>query len=149
MGMRRRGGVSTGGLRAAAACVVIGGSTLAACGDPEDVSLCVAYAEYLAVVEPVLTADPTGATAGEAFDAVDDLLAEATQLAAVANGQYHDLAADVVQALTDLELTLAGAPSDADYATWEPLVADSIEVATDAHERLSDALDTECAPAEL
>ena len=127
---------------------MIGASALVACGDPEDVSLCVAYAEYLAVVEPVLAADPTGATAGEAFDAVDDLLAEATQLATVANGQYHDLAADVVQALTDLELTLAGAPADAEYSTWEPLVTESIEVATDAHERLRDALDTECEPVE-
>lgn len=117
---------------------------MVACGDQEERSLCSAYAQYVAAVQPVIGADPTGATAGDALAAVDDLLAEATQLRAVADGQYESIAAELVEALTDLQVTLAGAPATADFATWQPLVADLIDTATDADDRLQEALDVEC-----
>lgn len=128
-----------------AACLVLV-ATATACGDTEDASLCVVYGEYLSVVQPVLDADPTGATAAEAATAVEDVLASVRHLRAVTEGRYAAPVDALEATLDDLRRTLRSVDGDADYATWQPLVEDSIDDANDAAARVADEIGPVCAP---
>lgn len=127
----------------AALAVVLAGS---ACGNTDDASLCVTYGEYLTVVQPVLDADPTAASAAEATIAVEDVLASVRQLREVTEGRYAAPVEALEAALDDLRRTLASVDGEADYGTWEPLVADSIDDANDAAARVADEIDPVCRP---
>ena len=129
---------------ASAALVVTG--ALAACGDTEDASLCPAYAAYLSVVQPVLDADPTGATAQSASDTVEDVIGAVRQLREASDGRYAQGVDDLETVLGDLARTLESVEDEADYATWAPLVDDTIEDAVAAHERLVELIDPACVP---
>ena len=61
----------------------------AGCADQDDQSLCLSYEEYVSAADEVRSADPTGATAGDAADAADVLLGELDQLRAVADSRYR------------------------------------------------------------
>lgn len=119
---------------------------LAACGDAEESSLCTVYAHYLAVVQPVLDADPTAATAADATDAVTDVLAAVQQLRQASDGRYAQAVDDLETVVDDLRRTLESAPADAEYAVWQPLVDDTIEDALRAHDRVVELIDPVCVP---
>lgn len=133
------------GLRTAVVAFAFAG-VLVACGDTEDASLCPSYAAYLSVVQPVLDADPTGATAQAASDAVEDVVGAVRQLREASDGRYAQGVDDLEAVLDDLARTLESVEDEADYATWAPLVDDTIEDAVAAHERLVELIDPACVP---
>lgn len=135
-----------GGRTAFVAVVLLAASGLAGCGDTEDASLCPTYTTYLSVVQPVLDADPTGATAQSASEAVQDVVGAVRQLREASDGRYAQGVDDLEMVLDDLARTLESVEDEADYATWAPLVDDTIEDAVAAHERLVELIDPACVP---
>lgn len=122
------------------------GSLLAACGDAKDASMCDAYQRYIATLEPVLAADPTGATAGAATDVVEDVLASVQQLRATADGRHSDELTTLETSLDDLRATLESVEDTADYDTWAPLVTDLIQDVVDATVTVNERIAPECVP---
>ena len=121
-------------------------SVTSACGDTDEVSLCPVYRQYLAVVGPVLDADPTAATAADAAQAVEDVLGAVRSLRAVTEGRYAAPVDELEATLDDLRRTLASVDGSADYATWQPLVEDSIDDALDAAARVDEEIGPGCSP---
>lgn len=117
----------------------------AGCADHDEQSLCNAYAAYLDVADGVYAADPTGATADEAADAIEVLLGELAQLRAVADSRYRAPIDELEAVLDDLENTLDALPDEADYGTWKPLVDATLEDAVIADARLRRVIDPACA----
>jgi hypothetical protein len=117
-----------------------------ACGDSKDASMCDAYAIYLASLQPVLAADPTGATAATATDAVEQVLASVQQLRAAADSRNADELTTLETSLDDLRATLESVEDTADYDTWAPLVADSVQDVVDATVTVNDRIEPECNP---
>jgi hypothetical protein len=133
-----------GGRTGSVAVALLAVSGLAGCGDTEDASLCPSYTAYLSVVQPVLDADPTGATAQSASDALEDVIGAVRQLREASDGRYARGVDDLETVLDDLARTLESVEDEADYATWAPLVDDTIEDAVAAHERLVELIDPVC-----
>jgi hypothetical protein len=138
--------VRVGGRAGSVAVALVVTGVLSACGDTEDASLCPSYSAYLTVVQPVLDADPTGATSQSASDAVADVVGAVRQLREGSDGRYARGVDDLETVLDDLARTLQSVEDEADYATWAPLVDDTIEDALAAHERLVDLIDPACVP---
>jgi hypothetical protein len=121
-------------------------SALAACGDTKDASMCDAYQRYVATLQPALAADPTGATAATATNAVEQVLASVQQLRDTADGLHSDELSRLETSLDDLRATLDSVDDTADYATWAPLVADTMQDVVDATVTVNELIDPECAP---
>lgn len=108
--------------------------------------MCDAYQRYIATLEPVLAADPTGATAGAATDVVEDVLASVQQLRATADGRHSDELTTLETSLDDLRATLESVEDTADYDTWAPLVTDLIQDVVDATVTVNERIAPECVP---
>lgn len=119
---------------------------LPACGESEQSSLCPVYRQYLAVVQPVLDGDPTAATAADAAQAVDEVLGAVRSLREATEGRYAAPVDELEATLDDLRRTLASVDGSAEYATWQPLVEDSIDDALDAAARVDEEIGPGCSP---
>lgn len=106
--------------------------------------MCPAYAEFVGVYEIVRTADPTGATAGEAAEAVGVAIDELQQLRAVADQRYAAPISALEDHLEDLGRTLGSLVDEDDYDTWAPLVEDTTDDVAIAYARLRRVMDPAC-----
>jgi hypothetical protein len=102
---------------------------LTACADPEDQDLCTIYARFEEAAASLQQVDVDGGRAGEAAEAVDQVLGQVRHLDSVADTRYSVQLERLEDSLEDLASTLASIDEDADAATWEPLVEDSAEEA--------------------
>ncbi|MFK8024766.1 MAG: hypothetical protein AB8G26_12470 [Ilumatobacter sp.] len=118
---------------------------LSGCVDHSEQSLCISYAEYVVVADAVAATDTTGATASDASEAVEVLLGEVAQLRAVSESRYRAPIDELEELLDDLENTLDALVDDADYATWEPLVDETIADVGIADDRLRRVMNPACA----
>jgi hypothetical protein len=107
-------------------------STSASDEDTASSELCASYDELVIAGEGIKGADPETSTAGQAVHLVDAYLDSVHELQRTADGRYTQQLDALDQAVTDVQRTLSSVQDDADYATWEPLVADDIETALDA-----------------
>lgn len=98
------------------------------------------------MLAPVQLSDPTSATAADALEAVDDLRDAVVGLSANADGRYVEPIETLESSLDDLHRVLVTAPADAEYATWQPLVEESIDDASDAVARLDELVGSSCDP---
>jgi hypothetical protein len=114
------------------------------CASNDDQALCPAYDEYLTVFDEIAAANPTGATAADVVDAAELVLDELAQLRSVADGRYSAQIDQLDEAVDNLRRTLASLPDDGGYATWEPLVNDTIIEIENADDRLRSAIDPVC-----
>ena len=121
-------------------------SLFAACGDTTDASMCDAYQRYIATLEPILEREPTGATAATATKAVEEVLASVQQLRAAADSRYADELNTLETSLDDLRATLESVEDTADYATWSPLVNDTVQDVVDAAVTVNERMAPECVP---
>lgn len=128
------------------AAVLVLATVTTACGDTDQASLCPVYREYLTVLQPVLAADPTAATAADAAQAVDDVLGAVRSMREVTEGRYTAPVDQLEVTLDDLRRTLASVDGSAEYATWQPLVEDSIDDALDAAARVDEEIGPGCSP---
>ena len=124
--------------------VVLLGTVVGGCVDRDEQAMCPAYAEYLAVIDVITAAEPTGATAGDVVDAVEVVVGELDQLRAVADERYRAQIDDVAVQLDDVRRTLGSLQDDADYSTWAPLVDSTIDDLAIAHARLRRVVDPAC-----
>ncbi len=120
------------------------GCSLAACADHDQLAMCPAYYEFEAIYDEVAAADPTGATAAEAADAVERASGELAQLRSNADERYSAQIDELQSLLGDLERTLRSVSNEADYVIWEPLVDDTLEEVVRANARLRRAVGPAC-----
>jgi hypothetical protein len=118
----------------------------AACGDPEDASLCTAFAEWIDARAAINAIDPTSESAAGETEAVEDYLASVRRLRQVSDDRYEQEIETLEASVNDVLLTLESVQDDADYSTWAPLVEDDIELATEAADELHEAIDPSCNP---
>jgi len=104
-------------------------STVAACADPENQSLCTVYDRFQETAANLETVSLDGTNAGKAADRVEDLRGRVRHLDAVADTRYSDQLDQLEDALDNLLRVLESIPEDADPATWQPLVEDSADEA--------------------
>jgi hypothetical protein len=116
------------------------------CGEQEERSFCTVYDEWLDVKREISTLDPTEETAQEAEDVATEALDVTRRLREVEQDRYGDQLETLEDQLQDVVRTLASVPDDADYATWEPLVEESVEDAVDSAQRVQDLIDPTCRP---
>lgn len=121
-------------------------SLLVACGDAEDASLCDSYQLYAATLGRVLAADPTAATAAAATNGVEDVLATVSQLRAATDGRYAGELGELETSLDDLRATLESVEDTADYATWQPLVNDTMQDVVDQAVAITELMEPQCNP---
>jgi hypothetical protein len=141
LGSRRWWG---GPLSGVLAVVLLG--AMVACGDSEEQSLCPVYQDFLDARAEVAAVDPTAETAADLTDIADRYLATVRQLRETADGRFSD-AIDTLEAeVADVERTLAGVDPDARYATWAPLIDDSIADAGDAADQVEELIGPQCTP---
>lgn len=131
---------------AGTAVLVCGFVLITACGETEDASLCDAYQQYVVTLDRVLAADPTGATADAAADAVESVLDSVSQLSAAADSRFTAELSSLETSLDDLRATLESVEDSADYATWEPLVGDSLEDVVDEAFAITELIEPQCNP---
>jgi hypothetical protein len=127
-------------------CVILALSAVPlACGDSDEQSLCVVYAEFLDARAEIQAIDPTDKSAAEAVDAVDDYLSTVQRLRET--DSTNSAAVDDLEAATkDALRTLESVDDEADYSTWAPLVEDSFEEAQKAADRVVDLYGPQCTP---
>ena len=130
---------------------LIGGTLIAlsvvplGCGDSEEQSLCEVYTEFLAARANVQGLEPTDLTAAAAADVADDYLSTVQRLRETDTS--NDAAVDDLEMWTqDLLRTLESVEDDADYATWAPLVEDTLEDVSKAADRVEELLKPQCEP---
>jgi hypothetical protein len=116
------------------------------CGNNSNTALCTSYEQYLGRADAILATDATTVSPPEARDAVASLVDELDQLRSVSDGRYWATIDDLLVRVGDIGQVLASAPDDAEYETWEPLVADSLDDAIDSEVRLREVIDPVCAP---
>ena len=122
-----------------AAAVLLGG-----CGHPEEQSLCTVYADYARTVVSVSSVDATTATASQVAEAVDATLRQVQHLGEVSDYRYAEPIEALTTSLQDASSVLDSVEPDADYATWQPLVADSLDDARAQAARLDQAIRPSC-----
>jgi len=115
-----------------------------ACGDLEDQSLCRVYEDFLVAREETAAVDPTAQTAAELTEIADTYLATVRQLREATDGRYVEAIDALEVAVTDVVRTLDSVDPDEPYATWAPLVDDSIDDATDAADRVEELIGPQC-----
>jgi hypothetical protein len=111
---------------------VVAIAVLVACADPEERSMCTAFDRFQESADSLQEVSLDGATAGEAADAVEDVLGEVRNLDAAADTRYSSQIDRLEETVDDLLRTLESIQDDAESDTWEPLVADSVEDAQHA-----------------
>lgn len=116
----------------------------AGCGDVEDQSLCTVYAQHLDERAAVQELDAESLTATEAAAVAEGYLESVRRLQEVADGRFSAPLASLEEAAADVLRTLESVPADADYATWAPLVEDSLDAAADAAVTVQDAFEPQC-----
>lgn len=116
------------------------------CADEEETSLCAVYEDLLAARDTAESVDPTAGTAGEIEVLVEDYRDQVRRLREVADHRYVAAIDALDVAVSDVLLTLASLQDSADYATWAPLLEDSLEEAAAAAAVVSDRIDPACRP---
>jgi hypothetical protein len=132
-------------LRRPLALLAVLGIAMVACAEPEEQAMCPAYAQFVGVYEIVAASDPTGATAGDAAEAVEVAVGELRQLRAVADQRYSAPIDQLEALLDDLGRTLDSLVDEEDYDTWAPLVEDTTDDVEIAYARLRRVMDPACA----
>jgi hypothetical protein len=117
---------------------------LVACGDTEEQSLCPVYEEFLVARDKVAAVVPSAETAADLRGIAEAYLAKVRQLREAADGRYSDPIDALEVAVADVVRTLESIDADAPYATWAPLVEDSVEDARDAGDRVEELIGPEC-----
>jgi hypothetical protein len=135
--------MSTRGYRIGVAALLVS-AVAAGCGEQRESSFCEVYVSYLETVTPTLDADPTGVTAAEAEEAVEEAFDAARRVREVADSRYAAAVDALIELLDDLRRTLASFDDGEAYATWEPLVQDTIDDAVIAHERVVGLVGESC-----
>ena len=126
-----------------AACLLTG---LVACGDIEDSSLCTVWVRYEEAVASLEGLSLDGSTAGEAAERVEDVLGQVRHLDSVADTRYSQQLDELEESLDNLLRVLESVEEDADSATWEPLVEDSVEEARIDGAAVSELIEPACTP---
>lgn len=119
---------------------------VAGCGDAEERSLCRVYDDYLGAKQAVDELQPVRATAGEVEAVVEDALGVVRNLGQVADSRYTAEILSLEAALEDVARTLDSIDEDAAYATWQPLIEDSVEDARRAAARVAELIEPSCQP---
>lgn len=127
------------------ACAAVAVS-LTACGDTEEQSLCPAYESFLATRDEIRAIDPVATSAADATSLVEDYLQQVVRLQEVADGRYGAELDALDSATNDVLSTLDSVQDDADYATWQPLIKDSLEDVQNASARVDEAIAPSCTP---
>lgn len=118
----------------------------AACGDPEDQSLCTVYDSYLTSLGRLVALDPNAAPADALTEALEDTIRSVRHLGQVADSRYTDSISTLEVALEDVLRVVEVQDPDADPSTWRPLVEDSAEDVRDAAFHVSELIDPSCRP---
>jgi hypothetical protein len=135
-------GVTEVPVRCAAVLLVV--TALAACGDPEDASLCTAFDEWIDARADINAVDFTTESAEDAIDTVEDYLSSVQRLEHAADGRYGQQLDALESTVRAVILTLESVQDDADYSTWSPLVEDDIELATEAALQVEQLITPSC-----
>jgi hypothetical protein len=131
----------------AAAAIAVGVMAgLAGCGEQEERSLCAVYGSYRADIDALSGIDPSVATTEEVSAALDAAIGSVRQLSEVADARYVQHITDLEAALLDVQRVVDSQDVGEDPSTWMPLVEDSLEDATSAAARVSEAIDPSCEP---
>jgi hypothetical protein len=130
--------------RVTALAVVLVVMGTAACGDIEDESMCSVYGDFLDVRAELAEVDPEQETAADATELAEDYLDTVTRLQETADGRFGTELDRLESAVDDVLRTLDSLDDDADYATWAPLVEDSLENVADAAVSVEDAIEPQC-----
>ena len=136
--------------RAAAAVALAAAAWLnASCGSDtaEKRSLCSSFEQLVITGAAIRASDVSDLTAGEASDLAEAYQQRVTQVQEVADGRYGAELDALEQTVDDLVRTLSSIQDDADFATWAPLVEDSLEDVSTASRRVEQAIEPSCAPA--
>jgi len=129
---------------AAAVGGVVSVVALGGCGHPEEQSLCTVYADYRQTATAVANADASTATAAQVAEAVDATLRQVQHLSEVADYRYAEPIEALESSLQETSSVLDSVEPDSDYATWEPLVADSLDDARAQAARVDQAIRPSC-----
>ena len=116
------------------------------CGDQEDASLCTAFAEFLESRAAVQAINPDDLNAEQAEEAAGSYLDGVRRLRHAADDRYEQEIQALDDAASDLLLTLAPIPDDADVSTWGPLVEEDLEAVADAATVVQDTIEPSCNP---
>lgn len=138
--LRSRRGVAAIAL---VACAVI---VPTACGEPEELSLCTAFADFLDVRADVQSIDLEQESAAEALEHAENYLARVRRLKAAADGRYGQQLDDLESRTDDIIRTLASVQEDADVSVWLPLIEDDLELGADAAAALTADIEPSCTP---
>ena len=106
--------------------------------------MCTAYQEWLNARAAVREIDPEAATASEAAELAETYLESVQRLDETADGRFATELDALDFAVRDVLLTLESVQADEDYATWAPLVEDSLEDAANAAVSVQDAIEPQC-----
>jgi hypothetical protein len=115
-----------------------------ACGDTDDLAVCVAYERYLDVAATVRAADVSAATVAEAAEALDELQAAADQLRAAAQGENEAQTQAVQEAVAAVLQVLGPLDQGASVADVTGLVEDDVDTLDQADTDLREAFDPIC-----
>lgn len=133
--------------RSVAASVLLVAVLPTACGDTKDASVCTAFAEWVEARAEINGIDPTSRSTADEIEAVERYLASVHRLRQAGEGRHAQQIEDLEVAVTDALLTLRSVPDDADHSTWSPLLEDAIDTATEAADRVDQAIGPSCAAA--
>jgi hypothetical protein len=117
------------------------------CADVDEQSLCTVYADFQSAAADLQQVVVGDGTADEAADSVDAVLGQVRHLRAVADTRYADQLDELERSVDDLLRVVESIDEDADAATWEPLVEDSVENARFRAAAVQDVIDPVCSPA--
>jgi uncharacterized iron-regulated protein len=115
-----------------------------ACGDSDDLAVCVAYQRYVQLADEVRDADLSSATVADAEDALQDLEAAADQLRAAAQGENEAQTAVVQEAIAAVLQVLGPLEQGASVSDVAGLVEDDADVLDQADTDLREAFDPIC-----
>lgn len=128
------------------ACTAAAITGLAACGDSDEQSMCVVFADFEAARAEVQAVDPESVAAAGAIDAIQEYYDTIRQLRETTDGRYSAAVDDLDVAVADALRTLESVDADADYTTWSPLVEDEFQVAREAADKVEELINPQCNP---
>jgi HAMP domain-containing protein len=117
--------------------------TLAACGNAEERSLCRQYEDLQDAAAELEALDPETATAADALELVENVMAQLDQFQAASEGLYDQAVSNLNLALTELrQVTFDLGDEGLDVA--RPLMQESLVASVTAYNALQERLDVVC-----
>jgi predicted component of type VI protein secretion system len=116
---------------------------LAACGNAQERNLCRQYEDLQAAVAQVEALDPETATAADALEIVENVMAQLDQFQAASDGLYDQAISNLNFALTDLRQVTFDL-GDEGLVVAQPLMQESLDTSVAAYNALQERLDVVC-----